>query len=357
MKNSIVRLIAIILCAVVITGLVTILFLRRPDAAAPPTATDEAEETPAYSALPGNTVMIEFADGRKVLANEYLNYVLNRKSMYESVYGSTLWVMDPMAGTYVLAMVDHDVISLYAAEDLGAVRGFQLSEADRKMVEDDIASIYAEVGEEEFIARLETMGMTVEDYRTFQTRWLYATGVNEDYLINDVEITDDMVDQYIADNYMGAKHIFLSVSEEADEEGVEEVRAKAESILQRLRDGEDFDTLREEFTEDRDTENNINMPEGYTFNDESGFIPVFITTTQSLAVGEISEVVENTDSYHSFHIIMRIPPVREQVFDEIKRAMESNAFSDVLQPYIDALDAQFTEARNNFLITDTIAGI
>ena len=78
--------------------------------------------------------------------------------------------------------------------------------------------------------------------------------------------------------------------------------ARATDILERVRAGEDFDTLMHTYSED--TGGLMHHPDGYTFLAEQ-MVPEFSEGTLALEIGEVSDLVE---TIHGFHIIMRIEP-------------------------------------------------
>lgn len=85
-----------------------------------------------------------------------------------------------------------------------------------------------------------------------------------------------------------------------------EALAKAESILAQIRASADpaatFDVLMSEHSQDgRDSEGNLLSPDGYTAT-PGQMVPEFEQTAFSIAIGEISDVVESDCGYH---IILR----------------------------------------------------
>ena len=74
-----------------------------------------------------------------------------------------------------------------------------------------------------------------------------------------------------------------------------------QSLLERLLAGEDFDTLMAEYGEDPGM---VDHPDGYTFT-RGLMVSEFEQATLELEIGEISGIVE---SWHGYHIILRIEP-------------------------------------------------
>lgn len=112
--------------------------------------------------------------------------------------------------------------------------------------------------------------------------------------------------QYAREDKASVKHILISNKDAAAdsqaEDGqeaapAEDKRAKAEEIMTRAKNGEDFDALMDEFNED------TGEPEGgYTFG-PGEMDEAFETAAFALGIDEISDVVESS---YGYHIIKRI---------------------------------------------------
>ena len=108
--------------------------------------------------------------------------------------------------------------------------------------------------------------------------------------------------------YFKVKHILLMTQDQAtreplDEETIAQKKATADDLLAQLRASDDpitlFDQLMQENSEDGGLSAN---PDGYVFNATDSLVGGFREAT--LAVGEISDVVE-TD--YGYHIMLRLP--------------------------------------------------
>ena len=103
------------------------------------------------------------------------------------------------------------------------------------------------------------------------------------------EPTDDEVKQYFVDNYLRAKHILISTKDmttgaDLDEDKLAEAEKKANEILERAKNGEDFDALIKEYNEDPGMESN---QDGYFFTDGE-MVSEFEDATKSIEPGEIT---------------------------------------------------------------------
>ena len=118
------------------------------------------------------------------------------------------------------------------------------------------------------------------------------------------EPTDDEVKQYFVDNYLRAKHILISTKDmttgaDLDEDKLAEAEKKANEILERAKNGEDFDALIKEYNEDPGMESN---QDGYFFTDGE-MVSEFEDATKSIEPGEITMC----KSDYGYHIIKRLP--------------------------------------------------
>ncbi len=105
--------------------------------------------------------------------------------------------------------------------------------------------------------------------------------------------------------YVKANHILIltqdSVTGEAfDEKGKADAKKLAEDILKKLKKGEDFNKLCDEYTEDP---GHATYPDGYVFT-KGEMVKEFEDAAYSLKEGEISGIVETS---YGYHILKRLP--------------------------------------------------
>ena len=122
------------------------------------------------------------------------------------------------------------------------------------------------------------------------------------------DLSDDGMKKFYNDNYLHAKHILISAS---DENGTSQ-KELADELLARAKAGEDFDGLIAEYSEDPGSHY---YPDGYYFT-AGEMVPEFEDTTRSLGMNEIGMC----ESAYGYHIIMRLPledgAVGEQELDQ-----------------------------------------
>jgi peptidyl-prolyl cis-trans isomerase SurA len=128
-----------------------------------------------------------------------------------------------------------------------------------------------------------------------------------------LRVTDADIDRFIAEQQGGEAdalaqeinlgHLLVAVPEKASADQVAELQKKAESLLARLKAGEDFAALVQEFSS-ADHSNGGQM--GLRRADR--YPPSFVNATQKLAVGEVSDIVRSAAGFHILKVVERKAP-------------------------------------------------
>lgn len=145
------------------------------------------------------------------------------------------------------------------------------------------------------------------------------------------DIKKQTLDYYNENGYMRAKHVLIKFptnddGSEVTEEQKAETKKKAEEVLEKAKNGEDFDKLIEEYNEDPGMST---YTAGYYFG-EGEMVEPFENATKALEENGISELVETT---YGYHIIKRLPLNDEDIvsadkFSELAYADLDNFFTD-----------------------------
>ena len=141
------------------------------------------------------------------------------------------------------------------------------------------------------------------------------------------DIKKQTLDYYNENGYMRAKHVLIQFptnddGSEVTEEQKAETKKKAEEVLEKAKNGEDFDKLIEEYNED---------PGMSTYTAGEGeMVEPFENATKALEENGISELVETT---YGYHIIKRLPLNDEDIvsadkFSELAYAELDNFFTE-----------------------------
>lgn len=257
--------------------------------------------------------------------------------------------------------------------EVGKAMGIELTDEDKQNVIQMRAS-YAQQngGLSAYEDYLKKAGSSLDFIEELFTASAYQSKVMDQMDIP--EPTDDELKAYYAENYYRAKHILISdtddsasateavteaateaadgsATEAASTEPAKSAEEQANELLERAKNGEDFDALIAEYSTDPGSESN---PDGYIFTDGE-MVPEFEECVKSLQPGEFGVC----KSDYGYHVIERLPfsqdePQFEQWFTDNKENI-SSAYQTAKEK--EKLDEMCTE--NNISITvneDVIAG-
>ena len=222
------------------------------------------------------------------------------------------------SGVSVLDYVKDDAIRTVkqqlVLENMARQYGVTLTEENLSALAQQRAQYVEAMGSEDaYRAELNKLGLRSETYdRILSSDYLY-TGLYELFSTPGSALApteDQLVDLAAEEGFISADHILIMTVDPAtgqplDDDIVARKRATAEDLLAQLRASDDpaalFAALADEYSEDTGRASN---PNGYTFNENSGFVTEFTDAAYALAEGEISDIVE---SMYGYHILLRKP--------------------------------------------------
>ncbi len=238
------------------------------------------------------------------LSNEILSYVYSNG-------GSTF--ADSANMNDLLDYIVNEISFYYVFQDWAEETGNGITEEQKEEIRTRLnESKDGFETEEEYQEYLD--GMYVTEDVLYSTECLFECLNNYYNYLTDPEegpyaaSAENLADDPETFDIYGAKHIlFLFDSEDRTDE---ETKALAEDVLARIKLGEDFDELMNEYTEDPGI---AVYPDGYTFT-TGEMVDEFYNGTVALEVGEVSDLVE---SAYGYHIIKRVEPERNEVVKKI----------------------------------------
>ena len=185
----------------------------------------------------------------------------------------------------------------------GEEKGIGLDDKEKEQIKTQLSGITSSYGEDGFTLRARTMGVaSIKQYAKMYEKIMTLQKVQDDIDANPANYYPEdqsVLNEYSQPDKASVKHILISTQPEGEETvDVEAKRALAQSVLDRVNAGEDFETLRKEFDEDPGQ-----TEAGYTFG-TGEMMPEFETAAFALKIGEVSGLVETS---YGFHIIKRIP--------------------------------------------------
>jgi hypothetical protein len=151
----------------------------------------------------------------------------------------------------------------------------------------------------------------------------------------DTTLSDEEVQEAYESTLPGAqiraRHILLGFPDNATPAQIDSVRALAESLRSRLVAGEDFATLARQYSQD--TGSAANGGDLGTFG-RGEMVPPFEEAAFSLAVGEISQVVETTFGLHIIRVDERIVPPLEGNQDQLRTQLQNRRVAEAESTYV-----------------------
>ncbi len=217
------------------------------------------------------------------------------------------------------------LVPIYALIGEGRKRGITLSEDEEKELTDWLAQLKTQYGDE-FENALKQSGYENENALLgIQRVQMYMQKVYKDLQENVSKYASaDKLKDYMSDDKITVKHILIMAK---DEEAKPEAKKKAEEVLAKVKAGEDFDKLVEEYNEDPGM-----TAAGYTFAKDGSMVEEFEKAAFDLEVGQTSDIVETSYGYHIIKRIERgvsIDEYMDMLVDTAKVRLKKGAYDKI----------------------------
>jgi len=274
----------------------------------------------AYNSYQYSLVMT--VNGEKVSPSEYAtNMIFNMKNIEDqlAMFGITdVWSneenlaalsffgIDPTNIDQTLAQAAQDqTVQMYVINQNMEKLGLSLSTEQEQELTDMRSGMMEQLGgEEAFKEYIASFGFDDAGFDAFmRSQSNYAALANYYYGENGVDVpTKEELLASFKENYIQAKHILIQTVDASGEEirTDDQAKTEAQSLLERIRAGEDFDALMNQFSEDPGSSSN---PNGYIFT-EGDMVQPFYEGAKALQDNEVSDPIK-TD--YGYHIIKRVP--------------------------------------------------
>ena len=303
-----------------------------------------------YKPLNEGAETVLTVNGDAVTADEYSGYMLYNMQYYASMYAqmglSDLWSNEDMAKSLGASMPEAaEQQAIYARVVMQKFNelGLKLSYNEQKEMASVRRNSIANTSKDAYLNQIAQFGFSDQTYQNFMYISQCYQALNDYYFgENGVNTpSDEDIQKYYEDNYITAKHILITTVDPASGETKrtdEEAKKEAQSILDRINAGEDFDTLMNQYSEDTGLSNN---PNGYTFT-EGQMVTEFYDGAKALAEDEVSELVK---SNYGYHIIKRVK-LDESQLDNFKSDIVSaisGSMDELLQQWIDEAQVETTD--------------
>ena len=303
-----------------------------------PASTDAPATEPDYSAYSVADATSAYPDRGAVLTMtspegsvyeipfDYYHYFQQLYKYYFDRGDDAYWTANPEMETRVRTQYVEELLRNCVIEEYCKAHGLMPTEAEEKALLDDAAEYLSGFGS----AKALDDALAANDMNRFTYRYLtlceeYTNRASQSLRDTGEILTSEADIRAYADTdaFIRCKHILIANDAGEDPE---ENRAKAEELLSRLQNGEDFDALCAEFGEDPGMQAN---PDGYYFF-RGEMEEHFEEASFALADGEMSGVVESS---FGFHIILRCekdPAYLDANISEIASKYASLRYNQIL---------------------------
>ena len=303
-----------------------------------------------YKPLNEGAETVLTVNGDAVAADEYSGYMLYNMQYYASMYAqmglTDLWSNKDMAKSLGASMPEAaEQQAIYARVVMQKFNelGLKLSYNEQKEMASVRRNSIANTTKDAYLNQIAQFGFSDQTYQNFMYISQCYQALNDYYFgENGVNTpSDEDIQKYYEDNYITAKHILITTVDPASGETKrtdEEAKKEAQSILDRINAGEDFDTLMNQYSEDTGLSNN---PNGYTFT-EGQMLTEFYDGAKALAEDEVSELVKTS---YGYHIIKRVK-LDDSQFDNFKSDIVSaisGSMDELLKQWIDEAQVETTD--------------
>lgn len=303
-----------------------------------------------YKPLNEGAETVLTVNGDAVAADEYSGYMLYNMQYYASMYAqmglTDLWANEDMAKSLGASMPEAaEQQAIYARVVMQKFNelGLKLSYNEQKEMASVRRNSIANTSQDAYLNQIAQFGFSDQTYQNFMYISQCYQALNDYYFgENGVNTpSDEDIQKYFEDNYITAKHILITTVDPASGETKrtdEEAKKEAQSILDRINAGEDFDTLMNQYSEDTGLSNN---PNGYTFT-EGQMVTEFYDGAKALAEDEVSELVKSS---YGYHIIKRIK-LDDSQLDNFKSDIVSaisGSMDELLQQWMDEAQVETTD--------------
>lgn len=232
---------------------------------------------------------------------------------------------------------------------------FILQNAEKKgvvLTDEDILEIEKEMSLEDIDELLELSNLTEEGYREI---------LNDAYLekrlqstLEKEELENIEIDKYFVDNperlyKYNIRHIlFSTVDEETgfskSEDEIKKIEEKANEVLTKIKEGEDFAKLAEEYTEDPGSKTTGGLYENVKVGE---MVEEFNDTMIALDVGELHDgLVKTSYGYHIMKLDNKSELTQEEI-DEIKLEIAGQKVQEEISTWFEDIKVEINEEEYN----------
>lgn len=297
---------------------------------------------------PSDKKVIMTLGGYNVTYDFYRFLFLGNKAIMDGGDDS-YWEKNPSAEEELKQNVLDALKDVYAYFALADEYKIELGDEEKESVKDNISTEKASYkSEDEFKADLAENNLTEELFRfTLEAQELeylvYAHVISESSAIikaDDTQIANAVMTDFVrADNIL---FTFKNDEEKAKQENF------AKQVLEALKNGSDFDTLKKQYSEDSYTRTSS---EGYCFT-HGEYKNDFEDAAFKLEDGQYSDIVLTNEG---FHIIKRLPIDKDYIdrnFEDLRHSYLTASYYKIKADKAASLEVEYKDLYNTVSVKD-----
>lgn len=307
-----------------------------------------------YKPVRSSEPVVMTVNGDDVHADEFRAYLKYNKLYMENMlsyygYDDSIW-SDPQMGAPFISqlfdMADQQAAYMRAITGEFDALHLKLTREEKEHAEaDKQLQIEQMGGKEMFNDWLASFDYTSQIYDNTIATTAYLGAIERAYYgTNGTKTNEQAIMDAFNENYLCAKHILVQtvdgLGEELTGDALAAAESKANEALEKVKAGEDFDTLVQQYNEDPGMEM---YPEGYVFTD-GDMVEEFYEGTKALEPGETS--TELIKSSFGWHIIKREPLTKEQLTPAIQQQLihqiTGKTFDDEITTLVESAKIEHT---------------
>ncbi len=291
MKRTITLLLAMILC---LGALMTGCADNTTPGMTPGDKTQNNDKTDTVSApeivlTENDSIMIGKVGDKEISFAEYRAYFNSFRYEYD-LGDASFWETDNDLKENLYSQVESEIKAATAIPLLAAQKNVAFTDEQRSALDEYMAEMIEQnnsVAGTSYLEELAKYNFTDAVYRQLIENntlgsLLYQTAYTA---------TDEQILEYADENYVRVKHILFKTTA-LDEEEKASIKALADSVADRAKNGEDFESLVTEYSED-----GMDVETGYYFT-KGYMVKSFEDASYALEIGEISDPIESEYGYH-----------------------------------------------------------
>ena len=309
-----------------------------------------------YKEIKSSEPVVMTVNGDEIHMDEFRAYLKYNKSYMEnmlSYYGmdDTVW-SDPSMGEMMVGQLfesaNQQAIEIHTVKQEFEKLGLKLSREEREQAQQEKMNTIEQMGgQEPFEQWLQSMGYDDAMYDNTVAISKYANAIQDSYYgDNGTKTNTKAIMDKFNETYLCAKHILVQSIDGSGNpltgDALAAAQSKAQEALEKVKAGEDFDTLIAQYNEDPGMEM---YPDGYVFT-EGEMVDEFYQGAKALEPGQTSS--DLVQSSYGWHIIQREPLNADQLTDTIREQLvqeiTGQSFVDEIQTLMSQADVQYTDA-------------